>query len=223
MTALTAARRPEVTSSEAPPATRFRRPGWRDPRLVVGVLLVCLSVVLGAQLLSGRDDVAQVWAAADAVSAGETLTREDLRPVGVRFADEADAASYVSADDPLPEGTVATRDLSSGELLPAAVLGGQGEGLMELPLAVPGGGVPTGLVPGHRVDVWVVPRAQAAARVAQGRQVLEDVPVLRIGGGRGLEGPETPRQVLVGVDAELRLGPVVGQLADNHVVLVRRA
>ena len=33
----------------APVAPRLRRPSWRDPRLVVGLVLVALAVALGIQ------------------------------------------------------------------------------------------------------------------------------------------------------------------------------
>jgi hypothetical protein len=51
--------------------------------------------------------------------------------------------------------------------------------------------------------------------------VLRDVAVLRVG-GRGLAGPESTRQVVVGVDPGIELTGPVGQLADSDVVLVRR-
>jgi hypothetical protein len=210
-----------ASTTAAPAAVRFRRPGWRDPRLVVGVLLVCVSVVLGAQLLSGRDDVSQVWAVREAVSGGETLSSDDLRAVGVRFAEASDAGRYVSADEPLGPGAVVTRDLAEGELLPLAALGQTDAGLLELPVAVPGGGVPAGLAPGDRVDVWVVPTARASTRSPRADQVLSGVAVLRVG-GRGVGGPEAARQVVVGVDPATELAGTVGRLADSHVVLVRR-
>ncbi len=220
MTALDAPPLP-VGPRTAPPANRFRRPGWRDPRLVIGVLLVCLSVVLGARVLGGRDDVTQIWSLRDGVAAGETLGTDQLRPIGVRFADEADAATYASADRPVADGTVATRDLAAGELLPLGAMAPDGDPLVELPLTVPGGGVPAGTAPGDRVDVWVVPRAGETGRPARGAKVLADVPVLRVG-GRGLGGPEARRQVVVGVAEEARLARVVGRLADADVLLVRR-
>jgi Flp pilus assembly protein CpaB len=221
MTALDTRARPGTGAAGAPPAVRFRRPGWRDPRLLVGVLLVCLSVVLGAHLLGSRDDVTQVWALTEPVSAGEALGSADLRPLGVRFADPADAERYVSAGAPVPAGTVVTRDLGAGELVPLAALGQDGERLLELPVAATGGGVPAGVAPGDRVDVWVVPNARASTRGPKAELVLGEVPVLRVG-GRGMGGPDGTRQVVVGVEEGTELAGAVGRLADSHVVLVRR-
>ena len=208
-------------SAPAPAAARYVRPGWRDPRLVVGVLLVCASVVLGARLLGGEDDVTLVWAVREGVSAGETVETSDLRPVGVRFAEPSDAARYVSAATPLAQGAVLDRDLTAGELVPVDAVDVGTEALLELPVAVSGGGVPATLVTGDRVDVWVVPLARATTRSPRAEQVLADVPVLRLG-GRGLGGAEATRQVVVGVPTSARLDEAVGRLADSHVVLVRR-
>jgi len=40
------------TDVAAPHATRSRRPGWRNPRLLLGIVLVAGSVILGARLLA---------------------------------------------------------------------------------------------------------------------------------------------------------------------------
>ena len=45
----TTVERPVRTAPAPPPAARLRRPTWRDPRLLVGVVVVALSVALGAQ------------------------------------------------------------------------------------------------------------------------------------------------------------------------------
>ena len=39
-------------------------PGWRDPRLWIGIAIVAVSVVAGARLLAAADDSVTVWAAA---------------------------------------------------------------------------------------------------------------------------------------------------------------
>ncbi|WP_299052203.1 hypothetical protein [uncultured Nocardioides sp.] len=41
---------------DVPVATRARTPGWRDPRLWIGVLIVAVSVVVGVRLVSSADD-----------------------------------------------------------------------------------------------------------------------------------------------------------------------
>ena len=63
---------------DVPVATRTSTPGWRDPRLWVGIVLVTGSVVAGARLLSGADDMTSVWSASADLVGGQTLTADDL-------------------------------------------------------------------------------------------------------------------------------------------------
>jgi hypothetical protein len=206
------------------------RPGWRDPRLVVGLLLVCASVLLGARLLASGDDTTPVWATDGPVASGAGLTASDVRVVRVRFSSEADAGRYLSADAPLGAGLVATRDLGEGELVPADAVRAGGGSLRQLPLTLPSGAVPPAVRVGTRVDVWAVPReaggsASAGAPGASGatgsRLLLEDVPVLAVGRG-GVGGPEALQQVVVGLPASTDVAPVVEALGRGTALLVGR-
>ncbi len=71
----------------SPSASRLSAPGWLDGRLVLGVLLVLVSVVVGARVLSSADRSTLVWAAATDLSAGAALTSADVEPVRVRLLD----------------------------------------------------------------------------------------------------------------------------------------
>src|SRR3954447_17822468 len=106
----------------SPPVVRSRRPGWRDPRLAVGLVLVCLSVLLGARLFATADDTVAVLAARNPLVAGQQVSAADLTTVRVRFGSAQAADLYLPADAALPEGTVLRRDVGAGELLPRAGL-----------------------------------------------------------------------------------------------------
>ena len=93
----------------AVPPARRHLPGGRDLRLALGVVLVLASVVLGARLISAADDRTEVWALAGPLSAGTTLTAEDVVPVAVAL---EDLGPYVGSGTDV-EGRVLTR----GELL----------------------------------------------------------------------------------------------------------
>lgn len=141
----------------ATPAQRVRRPGWRDPRLWIGVVLVAGSVVAGSRLLAAADDTVQVWAAASELGAGARLTEEDLVAARVRFADERTLAAYFTVDDELPADLELVRGVAEGELVPRAVVGSSGEsGLLEVPVAVEPEQVPPSVAAGAVVDVYVV-------------------------------------------------------------------
>ncbi|MGA8245898.1 MAG: hypothetical protein WB797_03270, partial [Nocardioides sp.] len=123
--------------TDTPSAQRASAPGWRDPRLWIGVALVAASVLAGALVLGTSDDTVPVWAATDAMTAGQTVTDGDLTVRRVRFADSSDAALYLDADRPLPADLRLLRGVGAGELLPRAAVGpGADVSLRRVPISV---------------------------------------------------------------------------------------
>jgi len=150
----------------SPPARRLRRSSWLDLGLVTGVLLVVVSVVLGARVVAGADQSVQVWAVTHDVSAGTTLAPGDVRPARVRLFDSAQA--YLRADQS-PAGRTVTRHLRAGELLPrSAVVATPPGAIVNIPVQL--GNAPE-LARGELVDIWAT--AKGCAPV----QVLARVPV----------------------------------------------
>jgi len=209
---------------ESPPATRVPGRTWKDPRLLAGVAIVAVCVLLGARLLATADDTVPVWSVRADASAGTPVTADDLQRVDLRFGSPAVAGSYLSAEDPLPEGTVLTRDLAGGELLPRSALGPAGEEeLVEVPIALPSHAVPATLRTGEHVDVWVAP-SEDTGRLPRAVRVLEGVRVVAVPRDASALGPSTSRQVVVGMPAadEGRLATALAQLASGAAVIVRR-
>jgi hypothetical protein len=207
---------------QAQPALRARRPGWRDPRIVVGVLIVALSVLAGARLLAAADDTVGVWAVRHNLPAGAALRADELVPRRVHFAEGSDAARYLPSDRRLPGGATLARDIGAGELLPrSAVTTVRTTSVVEVPLAVAPEDVPATVTRGSVVDVWAVPdasRGAAATRVA--RRVLADVTVLRVAEPGASLAPSATRQVIVGVpEGGAPLGPALTELAGGRIVL----
>lgn len=206
---------------ESPAATRAVRPGWRDPRLALGVGLVALCALLGARLLSGADDMVAVWTLRQDAVTGQELGPGDLEATRVRFGSSADADRYVSAAGALPRGTVLTRDVTAGELLPREAVGSaEAVDLVELPVTVPVQAVPSTLVVGDTVDVWVTPNEADDALRA-----LEGVRVLALPAGGSSLGTGADRQIIVGLDgaAQDRLSTALALLAGGTVVITSRA
>lgn len=169
-------------SPASPAARRLATPRWLDTRLVLGVLLVLVSVLVGARLLAGADRSQLVWATSRALAPGSVLTQQDLVPVRVRLFDSA--ALYLDAAQPAPVGYVAARGLGPGELLPDDALR-RPEVDVDFRLVtvlVEVGHVPPDLRDGQQVDVWVTPAAApgaapspapgAAGLALQGAQVV---------------------------------------------------
>ena len=154
---------------ETPPSPRARRlaaPGWLDGRLVLGVLLVLVSVVVGARVLSSADRSELVWAAASDLTVGSQLEPGDLVPVRVRLFDTG--PRYVAAGASAPFGWVVTRGVGAGELLPEASLVAPGDDVDFRLVTVPveAGHYPPSLQAEQRVDLWLTPDPAAAGPAA---------------------------------------------------------
>lgn len=146
-----------------PPAARLRAPSWRDPRLVVGLVLVLASVLAGARVVSAADSTVPVWVAAHTLVPGQAITAADVRAVRVHLADGV--GGYLSADQPPAQGAVALREVTSGDLLPRTAVG-SASALTTRPVGLPvSGALPSGLVAGSLVDVWVTPALTRGAVV----------------------------------------------------------
>lgn len=151
----------------SPRASRLPRPGWLDGRLLLGVLLVLVSVVVGARVLSTADRSVLVWAATTDLTAGSQLTRSDLEPVRVRLFETG--SRYLRADREPPVGYVVSRGIGSGELLPQDALSRPGSDVDFRLVTVPveTGHYPPSLHDDQRVDLWVTPGLEPTAAAAQ--------------------------------------------------------
>ncbi len=135
-----------------PPARRLRGPSWRDPRLLVGLLLIVASVVSVVLLVAAQDRTVPVYAADRGLSTGATLEADDLRIVNVQL----DAASehYISAEAGVPPDAQLSRPVGEGELLPSsALVAGDADGRQPVTVEVEhtlSGSVEAGRL----VDVW---------------------------------------------------------------------
>lgn len=196
---------------------------WREPRLLLGVLLVLGATVLGARLAAGGDDMVEYWAVRTGVTAGDTVTRESLEPRSVRLTG-ATAGTYLRTDDELPaalDDLVWSHALPEGSLVgKASLVARSTQARGELPLNVAAGSAPDDLARGDRVDVWVGPGPGEEAG-GDAVKVLTAVTVLDAGADAAAIGGAPARTVLVGVD-ESRIGTeVVGTVGARHVTLVR--
>src|SRR5690554_501348 len=85
-TTATATAPPRSASSlPAPPANRLRRPSWRDPRLVVGLLLVAVSVAAGSWVVTSAQAATPVWVTRDTLTPGAAVTSQHLEVASVRL------------------------------------------------------------------------------------------------------------------------------------------
>jgi hypothetical protein len=210
----------------SPVARRHDRAVWRDPRLIIGIVLVAGSVLLGARLLAHADDSVSVWALRHDLAKGARVGSDDVVPRHVRFFDAADADRYVSAAASVPASSVVTRDLGAGELLPRAALGSAAaHHVVEVPFSVATDAVPASVRPGAVVDVWVTPKASATDTGPQRAvRVFDDVTVVAVPAAGSSLGPTSSRQVVVAVPPgkETALPAALSRAATGTVVLVKQ-
>ncbi|NEA30962.1 hypothetical protein G3I17_04655 [Streptomyces sp. SID13031] len=200
------------------PTLRTRRARWKDGRLLLGVLLVAMTALAGAKLLSAADDTTAVWAAKRDIPIGTTISGDDLTTMNVRFTSNDAAGQYVAADAEL-KGLVVTRPINKGEFVPrgAATTKADNE-RTELPLSIAAGRLPSDTAVGDQVDVWVVPKDQPAA------MLWGQVRVVQIDAVKGVAGSSARRQILIGLEKEdlRRLPASLALISNGEPVLIRR-
>lgn len=134
------------------PAARLRKPSWRDPRLLLGILLVLGSVAGVVTLVDSADKTTEVYAVQHDIPPGSPISGEDLVAVPVRLG--GTEQHYLTVAGGVPPGAVAGTVLREGELLARSALAEPGSldrkpvGLrVEDPL-------PARTSTGSRVDIW---------------------------------------------------------------------
>src|SRR3954452_22101832 len=206
----------------SPRAHRLAAPGWLDTRLVLGVLLVLVSVVVGARVLSSADRSQTVWATTHTMAPGSELTAADLTRVRVRLFSHSE--NYVRGSGPAPTGYFLRRSVGAGELLPFNALSRSGEDLTFrlLTVPVPRGHLPPDLTSGWQVDVYVSPDSKAGTTTAASgppRLVLRNVTVLQRRKSSGLSASSADEPVVLRVrPADVAL--VLAAMSEGRIDLV---
>ena len=211
-----------MTQEKQASASRLEHRPWRDPRLVLGVLLVLVSTVLGAAAVAAGSSTTGYWAVRSDVRAGDAVERTDLVAAEAHVPDDA-ARHLLRTDAPLParlDDLIWARDVGGGALVTRSAMSSRKtDEVTELPLTVTSGAAPSDLARGDRVDVWVGPGPGDDAGL-ESERVLSDVRVVSSGAAATVRGAPS-RTILVDVsDADLS-GSVVSTVAAGHVTMVR--
>jgi len=201
-----------------PVATRLRRPGWRDPRLLVGLLIIAGSMAFGSWAISAAAASTPVYVASATLTAGEPIDAADLRVAQVRL--EADAAArYLLATAGPPTDLVALRTVPRGELVARSAVGPAGS-LDVRPVPITVADEPSsGVVPGALVDLWVIPAAQDDLPAQEPHLLaaaLDVAEVARPSGGFAVGGTSTVHVLVPTAD----LATILGALATEGSVRV---
>ena len=205
-----------MSANASATSARLKKPSWKDPRLLVGVLLVLASVAGVIALVGAADRTVQVYVAREGIAVGQKLGKEDLSIVKVRLDDVE--SSYVTVEAGLPEGKVAVQRIAKNQLLPKESIG-EADDLDRKPVAVVvEDSLPAQAVPGSRVDVWVsLPDAQNG--FAEPRLLLPGAEIAQVTEGSSALGASKETVVLVLVTDE-QMPKLLGAQANKAKVAV---
>lgn len=174
---------------------RLRRPRWRDPRLLIGIVLVLVSVLAGMLVISRLAATTTVLVARSDVVLGDELDPGDFSAVQLRLGEQT--GRYASSPEQIPEGAVATETVRAGELLPLAVIG-QGEGVQLRPVVVEvDEAVAASVAPGARVELWSTPADPGDAERSPASRLVEGGVVRSVDEGSSLGMRSKSVEVLV--------------------------
>lgn len=136
----------------AAPVMRLRRPRWKDPRLIVGIVLVAASVLMGALLVSRLAETTPVLVARSPIVPGDVIGPDNLATVEMRLGEQD--GLYVGSLEAIPTGAVATRTVQAGELVPLSAVGQAGDVPLR-PIVIPvDATVAESVTPGATVELW---------------------------------------------------------------------
>ncbi|UYN82529.1 MAG: hypothetical protein KIT89_07105 [Microcella sp.] len=158
------------------PADRARR--YRDPRLVIGLALVTVSVAAVVGIVSFADEGHEVLAAPRLLVEGERVQLAELEPRRVVLGVEGHG--YLTAADVPDAGLVVTRTVGQGELVPLSAVGderGPRSTTVVVRLSTALGAT---VRPGDRLDLWAAPaldagRFGAPVVIASGTQLVRTI------------------------------------------------
>lgn len=205
----------EMSASTAG-AARLKKPSWRDPRLLVGVLLVFASLAGVIALVGAADRTIQVYSAREPIAVGQKISREQLAVVNVRLDDVE--RSYLTVAGGVPEGKVAVQRIAGNQLVPQESLG-TADALNRKPVAIPlQESLPSQVVAGSRVDVWVaLPDPRGGFGTPQ--LLLPNAEVAQVSEGNSTLGASKEKVVLVLVTDE-QMPKLLGAQANKAKVAV---
>lgn len=143
-----------VRMTTVPPRPRARSV-WIDPRFLVGILIVVVSIAGVWIVVAAARQTQPVLVAARTLVAGEPVAQGDVRIIEAGL---GDLAARYAVPGALAGGAVAVRTVPAGELVPADALGGADAARTTTVVVPSSTAVPATVDAGSRVEVWVAPR-----------------------------------------------------------------
>jgi hypothetical protein len=158
----------QLQATPSPVPRRTKRPSWLDLRLVTGVILVLVSVLVGALVISAADQRDPVWAVAHDVAAGTVLQGRDIRQVDVRLGSSSEL--YVPGTMAVI-GEAIKQPLRAGQLLAKSDIGAADNGVT-VTIPIQPENAPK-IASGNRITVWLTTKACRGVVVLSGVTVQD--------------------------------------------------
>lgn len=168
MFAMTETVKSQLDAPPSPIPRRTKRPSWLDLRLIVGVILVLLSVLAGAVVITQADHRDPVWAVTHDVAAGTILQPGDVSQVRVRLG--SSTGRYLPTSKAVI-GQSVKQPLRSGELLARSDVGAAENGVT-VTIPIDPQNAPK-IAAGNRVTVWLTTKSCRGVVILSGTPVQD--------------------------------------------------
>lgn len=153
-----------------------------DVRFLIGIVLVVASIAGVWLLVTSSRQTAPALQATRTIVPGEAIDSGDFQVVDVGLG--AVAGSYLAPQD-LEPGSVATRTLAEGELVPTSAVGDAAEARTTT-VVVTSTAIPAGVRAGTPVELWHAPLGEDGRSFEEPRVLVADAVVATVGEAEGM-------------------------------------
>lgn len=143
--------------SEIASARPRPRAFWSDLRFLLGIGLIVGSIAGVWFVVAAARQTVPVFAASHTIVPGEAVTADDLQVVEVALGRIEDAYASPTSFEP---GSVATRTITAGELVPASAIGAAEAARTTTVVVTSATVIPAAVGTGTSVEVWAAPQLE---------------------------------------------------------------
>lgn len=159
-------------------AERMHKPGWKDPKLLTGLLLIVISLVAVVGVINATNKTQTYYVANRDISVGDSVEPSDLKVVEVRLG-EADGL-YLAASEELNQSIHAKQHIQKGELISANALQEPDEQGRRQVAIVLDSTVASSFSAGDYADIWVSHQEENGTSYSAPIQVMQAAEISQI-------------------------------------------
>lgn len=153
-------------------AQRLQKPTIKDPRLIIGVLLIIFSMTAVGLVLKAGNKTETYLVAKNDISVGQKLSADDVVPVEAKMEDTQKSVYFTNLED--ISGQYATAYIKAGKFLGTTDLENPSSDSRRKVTVVLESNAAAALNNGDRVDIWV-------ARPKENSQEFESPQTIMVG------------------------------------------